>query len=44
MHAAENPLKLNQYKLMALPLLAYQTLSFQIKDPLIHLQLSWGSH
>ena len=39
MHAAENPLKMDQYKLMVFPL---QTLSSQIKDPLIHLKLCWG--
>ena len=43
-HAAENPLKVDQYKLMVTSFHLLETLSSQIKDPLIYVQLYWESH
>ena len=44
MHAAENPLKVDQYKSMVTSFGLLETLSSQIKDPLIYVQLYWEGH
>ena len=42
--AAENPLKVDQYKSMVTSFCLLETLSSQTKDPLIYVQLYWESH